>query len=101
MRPTRKPSDSKGRPSAKTSRRADEDSTRPIPRKRTPEYEKTESRSVNEDAQQTVVNNREENAQSREESFRETDARPAENSNERPEAADDNSEVNPRTRKVT
>lgn len=76
---------------------------RSIPGKRNPEYVKQHDRAVNEDEQEKVVNVREDNAQSDPEpQTNEVDdsTGTSENQNDRLEAGDDNSEVNPRPRKV-
>jgi hypothetical protein len=83
-----------------------EDFDRTIPGRRTPEYERFSNRTVNEDEQKKAVNNPEDNAQSRgeiseNENTSDTQAPyDEENSNERLEAGDDQSEVNPRSPKV-
>jgi hypothetical protein len=79
---------------------------RTIPGKRNPEYEKTHARTVNEDEQLKVVNNREDNAQSSREPepvTNETNSSVAEgiqDENDRVEAGDDQSETNNRSPKV-
>ena len=66
-----------------------------------PETEKQHDRVVNEDEQLKVVNQREDNAQSRKATFRKRRKRAGgSKENERLEAADDNNEVNPRSPKV-
>ncbi len=90
------------RPSQKEPSENQEDLNRKIPGRRNPEYVKRHERVVNEDEQLKDVNYKEDNAQSSSEATnydRNTDA-PQENENERMEAGDDYSEVNPRPRKV-
>lgn len=101
--PTGKKERSKNQPSSHGRRRENEEFERTIPGRRTPEYEKQQSRVLNEDEQNKVVNRREDNAQTYGESAsNDVDFydRPNENQNDRLEAGDDNSEVNPRPRKV-
>ena len=98
-------------PRTRSERANREEYERTIPGSRkTPEYEKQHARVLNEDEQNKVVNRREDNAQAHEEMYNHDDSsyhhdnsddRPSENQNDRLEAGDDNSEVNPRPRKVT
>jgi hypothetical protein len=75
---------------------------RTLPGRHSPATEKQREKIVNEDEQLKVVNNREDNAQSRGTQPQEEHERTAssENESERLEAAYDNSEVNPRPPKV-
>jgi hypothetical protein len=74
---------------------------RSIPGRKTPESEKQHDRVVNEDEQLKVVNQREDNAQSRDTTSENATSRAdGSNENERLEAADDNNEVHPRSPKV-
>jgi hypothetical protein len=90
------------RPSPRTRHSEEhEEFERSIPGRRTPEIEKQRDRVVNEDEQLKVVNQREDNAQSRKETSENSEGRAdGSKENERLEAADDNSEVNPRSPKV-
>ena len=90
------------RPTLRTRHREErEEFERTIPGRRTPEIEKKHDRVVNEDEQLKVVNQSEDNAQSRN-ATSENEEGPADGSkeNERLEAPDDNNEVNPRAPKV-
>ena len=90
------------RPSSRTRHHEEhEEFERSIPASRTNETGKKHDRVVNEDEQLKVVNQSEDNAQSRKVSS-ENEERRADLSkeNERLEAADDNNEVNPRSPKV-
>ena len=90
------------KPSLRSRRREErEEIERTIPGRRGPEIEKKHDRVVNEDEQLKVVNQSEDNAQSRN-ATSENEESPADGSkeNERLEAADDNNEVNPRSPKV-
>ena len=81
-------------------RKENEELKRSTPVRRNPESEKRD-RVVNEDEQLKVVNQREDNAQSRKPVSENEGALPdGSNENERLEAADDNNEVNPRSPKV-
>ncbi len=100
-----RPKNPSAKQSPKASRENREEHERTIPGtgNRTPEYVKQNARVVNEDEQNKVVNRREDNAQAQEDSFAYADNspdRPSENQNDRMGAGDDNSEVNPRPRKV-
>ena len=98
------PSEKKGPRTSRSERANREEYERTIPGRRTPEYEKQHARVLNEDEQNKVVNQREDNAQAHEETYNPDENaydRPSENQNDRLEAGDDNSEVNPRPRKVT
>ena len=106
MNRPKNPTGSKERKRTKTSlrtrhREEREEFERTIPGRRTPEIEKKHDRVVNEDEQLKVVNQSEDNAQSRK-ATSENEEAPADGSkeNERLEAADDNNEVNPRSPKV-
>ncbi|HEX6222794.1 MAG TPA: hypothetical protein VFZ52_00190 [Chryseolinea sp.] len=90
------------KPSPKTRpRKEDEEFQRTIPGRRNPQAEKQHDRVVNEDEQLKVVNQREDNAQSRKVNSEKEEGRAdGSNENERLEAADDNNEVNPRSPKV-
>lgn len=98
--PTERSAKKREQPSPKTRTREADDRT--LPGRRSPATEKQRERIVNEDEQLKVVNNREDNAQSRGASpLEESDGRPSqENESERQEAGYDNSEVNPRPPKV-
>jgi len=89
------------RPSPKSrQRKENEELEKSIPVRKNPESEKRD-RVVNEDEQLKVVNQREDNAQSRKPVSENEGALPDEsNENERLEAADDNNEINPRSPKV-
>ena len=90
------------KPSLRTRRREErEEFERTIPGRRPPEIEKKHDRVVNEDEQLKVVNQSEDNAQSRNVT-RENEESPADGSkeNERLEAPDDNNEVHPRAPKA-
>jgi hypothetical protein len=82
-------------------REENEEFERTIPGRRPPEIEKKHDRVVNEEEQLKVVNQSEDNAQSRKVTL-ENEESPANGSkeNERLEAADDNNEVHPRSPKV-
>ena len=78
-----------------------EEFERSIPGRRTPEIELQQDRAVNEDEQLKVVNQREDNAQSRKETSENEEGRAdGSKENERIEAGDDNNEVHPRSPKV-
>jgi hypothetical protein len=106
--PTEKVARKRNRPSPRTRQREDHDDyTRTIPGRRTPENERRSERVVNEDEQLKVVNEREDNAQSRDNatasgqrSETETNRTDQPHENERVEAGDDNNEVHPREPKV-
>jgi hypothetical protein len=90
-------------PSPKTrSSEHHEEHERTVPGRRNPEYVKQEERVVNEDEQQKATNYREDNAQTASDRTQEENhmQQPRENENERIEAGDDYSEVDPRPRKV-
>ena len=90
------------KPSLKSRRREErEEFERTIPGRSAPDIEKKHDRVVNEEEQLKVVNQSEDNAQSRNVT-QENEEGPADGSkeNERLEAADDNNEVNPRSPKV-
>lgn len=86
---------------ARSPERPEEDE-RTVPGRRTPEYVKQEERVVNEDEQLKATNYREDNAQTTSERSQEDSHmnQPLESQNERIEAGDDYSEVDPRPRKV-
>jgi hypothetical protein len=90
------------KPSLRTRQREErEEFERTIPGRRGPEIEKKHDQVVNEEEQMKVVNQREDNAQSRKAPSEDEESRAdGSKENERLEAADDNSEVNPRSRKV-
>ncbi len=98
--PTERSAKKREQPSS-NGRKREAEQDRTLPGRRSPGNEKERERVVNEDEQLKVVNNREDNAQA-------TNTRPKEtpppvsqeNENERLEAGDDNSEVNPRQPKV-
>ena len=101
--PTGKKKGSQDQLSSHGRRHENEEFERTIPGRRTPEYEKQQSRVLNEDEQNKIVNRREDNAQTHgEPASNDVDSYdlPNENQNDRLEAGDDNSEVNPRPRKV-
>jgi hypothetical protein len=89
-------------PSLRTRHREErEEFERTIPGRRGPEIEKKHERVVNEDEQLKVVNQSEDNAQSRKTTAEDEESRAdGSKENERLEAADDNNEVNPRSPKV-
>ena len=99
--PKERSSGRKDQPSPK-SRTSTAESDRALPGRPSPATEKQRERIVNEDEQLKVVNNREDNAQSRGTQPYEENVRTAspENESERLEAGYDNSEVNPRPPKV-
>ena len=87
--------------SLRTRRREEqEEFERTIPGSSAPETEKQHDRAVNEDEQLKVVNQREDNAQSRKAPSENEENADGSKENERLEAADDNNEVNPRSPKV-
>jgi hypothetical protein len=87
-------------PSVPNRKRRTEDHERTIPGRRTPEPERKRDRIVNEDEQLKAVNNREDNAQSQPAGLEHEPEVQSSPENIRLEAPDDNSEVNPRLRKV-
>jgi hypothetical protein len=92
----------RNRPGPKTRHRDEpEESERTIPGRKAPEIEKKHDRVINEDEQLKVVNQSEDNAQSRNVTS-ENEKGPADGSkeNENLEAPDDNNEVNPRAPKA-
>ena len=106
MNRPKNPTGTKERKRTKTSLRTRhleerEEFERTIPGRKTPEIEKKHDRVVNEDEQLKVVNQSEDNAQSRKVTSDNKEG-PADGSkeNERLEAADDHNEVNPRSPKV-
>lgn len=87
-------------PSGPSRKRGMEGYERTIPGRRTPEPERKRDRIVNEDEQLKAVNIREDNAQSQPTDLENEPDVQSSPENERLEAPDDNSEVNPRLRKV-
>jgi hypothetical protein len=106
--PTEKIARKRNRPSPRTRQREDHDEfVRTIPGRRVPENEGVREQIVNEDDQTKVVNENEDNAQSRESAPPRNDVSENDSTrtdlpdeNDRIEAADDNSEVHPRSPKV-
>jgi hypothetical protein len=99
--PTERSQGKKDQPSPKSRARTAE-SDRTLPSRHSTATEKQRERIVNEDEQMKVVNNREDNAQSRGTQPQEENepAASPENESDRLEAGYDNSEVNPRPQKV-
>ncbi len=92
--------ENKNRPSGPNGKGKTDGYERIIPERRAPEPERKRERLVNEDEQLKAVNVREDNAQSQTaEMEHEPEAKPS-GETIRLEAPDDNSEVNPRLRKV-
>ena len=106
--PTEKVARKRKRPAPRTRQREDHDDyIRSVPGRKIPENERQRERVVNEDEQLKVVNEGEDNAQSRENAPAPNQAPESESirtdgphENERIEAADDNNEVHPREPKV-
>jgi hypothetical protein len=87
-------------PSRKKPSETHEEFNRTVPERRNPEYVKQHDRAVNEDEQLKEVNYREDNAQSTGTVSNDAASAASPEPENRIEAGDDYSEVNPRPRKV-